>query len=335
MRIVVRRKHLIYTFIITVVLCIVSTFYITEKFFTYENDSKNALDQYRVCEDKVIRNKNYKFTSPILYIENECESPSLNPLKSSLQNVIDQYIANQKIHTASIFLKKFNTNESLLINKNEKYAPGSLLKISIMIAILKMSEKDNELLNKKITFIQTSKNNKVQTIVSNSIKIGQSYSIKELLKYMIVYSDNNAASLIAKNIDGNIIKSLFSDIGLNVPDLNSNDLFLNINELSFFMRVIYNGSYLTNANSEFALELLSHGDYKNGLLKDIPSDIIVAHKFGESGNEVEKQLHETGIIYANNNPYLITVMTKGNNRDELAYFISEISKIVYQNNSTN
>ena len=335
MRIVVRRKHLIYTFIITVVLCIVSTFYITEKFFTYENDSKNALDQYRVCEDKVIRNKNYKFTSPILYIENECESPSLNPLKSSLQNVIDQYIANQKIHTASIFLKKFNTNESLLINNNEKYAPGSLLKISIMIAILKMSEKDNELLNKKITFIQTSKNNKVQTIVSNSIKIGQSYSIKELLKYMIVYSDNNAASLIAKNIDGNIIKSLFSDIGLNVPDLNSNDLFLNINELSFFMRVIYNGSYLTNANSEFALELLSHGDYKNGLLKDIPSDIIVAHKFGESGNEVEKQLHETGIIYANNNPYLITVMTKGNNRDELAYFISEISKIVYQNNSTN
>lgn len=334
MRIVVRRKHLIYTFIITVVLCIVSTFYITEKFFTYENDSKNALDQYRVCEDKVIRNKNYKFTSPILYIENECESPSLNPLKSSLQNVIDQYIANQKIHTASIFLKKFNTNESLLINNNEKYAPGSLLKISIMIAILKMSEKDNELLNKKITFIQTSKNNKVQTIVSNSIKIGQSYSIKELLKYMIVYSDNNAASLIAKNIDGNIIKSLFSDIGLNVPDLNSNDLFLNINELSFFMRVIYNGSYLTNANSEFALELLSHGDYKNGLLKDIPSDIIVAHKFGESGNEVEKQLHETGIIYANNNPYLITVMTKGNNRDELAYFISEISKTVYQYNST-
>jgi beta-lactamase class A len=334
MRIVVRRKHLIYTFIITVVLCIVSTFYITEKFFTYENDSKNALDQYRVCEDKVIRNKNYKFTSPILYIENECESPSLNPLKSSLQNVIDQYIANQKIHTASIFLKKFNTNESLLINNTEKYAPGSLLKISIMIAILKMSEKDNELLNKKITFIQTSKNNKVQTIVSNSIKIGQSYSIKELLKYMIVYSDNNAASLIAKNIDGNIIKSLFSDIGLNVPDLNSNDLFLNINELSFFMRVIYNGSYLTNANSEFALELLSHGDYKNGLLKDIPSDIIVAHKFGESGNEVEKQLHETGIIYANNNPYLITVMTKGNNRDELAYFISEISKTVYQYNST-
>jgi len=335
MKIVVRRKHLIYTFIITIVVCIASTFYITEKFFTYENDSKNAVDQYRVCEDKVIRNKNYKFISPILYIENECESPSLNPLKSSLQNVIDQNIANQKIHTASIFLKKFNTNESLLINKTEKYAPGSLLKISIMIAILKMSEKDNELLNKKITFTQTSKNNKVQTIVSNSIKIGQSYSIKELLKYMIVYSDNNAASLIAKNIDGNVIKSLFSDIGLNVPDLNSNDLFLNINELSFFMRVIYNGSYLTKANSEFALELLSHGDYKNGLLKDIPSDIIVAHKFGESGNEVEKQLHETGIIYANNSPYLITVMTKGNNRDELANFISEISKTVYQYNSSN
>jgi beta-lactamase class A len=320
---------------LTILISIVSTFYVTEKIVTNDNNSTKSGDQYKICEDKIVRNKNYKFISPILYTENECESPSLTPLKNKLESIIDQYIANQKIQTASVFLKKFNTNETLLINKTEKYAPGSLLKISIMIAILKMSEADNQLLNKKVTFTQISKNNKVQTIVSNSIQIGQSYTIKELLKYMIVYSDNNAASLIAKNIDGTIIKSLFSDIGLQAPDLNSNNLFLNINELSFFMRVIYNGSYLTKDNSEYALELLSESDYKNGLLKDIPADIIVAHKFGESGNDLENQLHETGIIYANNSPYLITVMTKGNNRDELANFISEISRTVYQYNSTN
>jgi beta-lactamase class A len=320
---------------LTILISIVSTFYVTEKIVTNDNNSTKSGDQYKICEDKIVRNKNYKFISPILYTENECESPSLTPLKTTLQKIIDQNVANQKIQTASVFLKKFNTNETLLINKTEKYAPGSLLKISIMIAILKMSEADNQLLNKKVTFTQISKNNKVQTIFSNSIQIGQSYTIKELLKYMIVYSDNNAASLIAKNIDGTIIKSLFSDIGLLAPDLNSNNLFLNINELSFFMRVIYNGSYLTKDNSEYALELLSESDYKNGLLKDIPADIIVAHKFGESGNDQENQLHETGIIYANNSPYLITVMTKGNNRDELANFISEISRTVYQYNSTN
>jgi len=335
MRINVRRKYLIFTFVLTILISIASTFYVTEKIVTNDNNSIKSAEQYKICEDKVVRNKNYKFISPILYIENECESPSLSPLKNKLQSIIDQNVANQKIQTASVFLKKFNTNETLLINKTEKYAPGSLLKISIMIAILKMSEADNQLLNKKVTFTQISKNNKVQTIVSNSIQIGQSYTIKELLKYMIVYSDNNAAILIAKNIDGTIIKSLFSDIGLQAPDLNSNNLFLNINELSFFMRVIYNGSYLTKDNSEYALELLSESDYKNGLLKDIPADIIVAHKFGESGNDLENQLHETGIIYANNSPYLITVMTKGNNREELANFISEISKTVYQYNSSN
>ena len=335
MKIVVRRKYLIYTFILTILISILSTVYITEKILANNKKSINSVDEYNNCAEKVVRNKNYKFISPILYVENECESPNLSPLKNTLQKIIDQNVANKTIHNASIFLIKFNTNEALLINKNEKYAPGSLLKISILIAMLKMSEKDNNLLDKKITFTQTSKNNKVPTIVSNSIKIGQSYTIKELLKYMIVYSDNNAASLIAKNIDGTILKLLFSDIGLSTPDLNSNDLFLSVNELSFFMRVIYSGNYLTKANSEFALELLSQGDYKNGLLKDIPSTIIIAHKFGESGNEVEKQLHETGIIYANNNPYLLTVMTKGNNRDELANFISEISKTVYQNNSSN
>ena len=108
MRIIVRRKYLIYTFILTILISIVSTFYVTEKIVTNDNNSTKSGDQYKICEDKIVRNKNYKFISPILYTENECESPSLTPLKTTLQKIIDQNVANQKIQTASVFLKKFN-----------------------------------------------------------------------------------------------------------------------------------------------------------------------------------------------------------------------------------
>jgi beta-lactamase class A len=53
------------------------------------------------------------------------------------------------------------------------------------------------------------------------------------------------------------------------------------------------------------------------------------HKFGEAGNQFEKQLHETGIIYLNSNPYLLSVMTKGKDNAQLSKLIGEISAAVY------
>jgi hypothetical protein len=83
-------------------------------------------------------------------------------------------------------------------------------------------------------------------------------------------------------------------------------------------------------NSEHALELMTRSDFKSGLVAGLPSGVEVAHKFGEAGDQNEKQLHETGLVYAEGNPYLITVMTRGSNADSLASAIASISKLVYE-----
>jgi beta-lactamase class A len=55
------------------------------------------------------------------------------------------------------------------------------------------------------------------------------------------------------------------------------------------------------------------------------------HKFGEAGDANEKQLHESAIIYLDNNPYLLTIMTKGNDMKKLPDVINQISALIYQN----
>jgi hypothetical protein len=57
----------------------------------------------------------------------------------------------------------------------------------------------------------------------------------------------------------------------------------------------------------------------------------VAHKFGEKGDETKHAFSETGIIYANNVPYLISIMTEGKDQSKLPSVIQDISTAVYNN----
>ena len=66
----------------------------------------------------------------------------------------------------------------------------------------------------------------------------------------------------------------------------------------------------------------------------MPSDIQIAHKFGERGiarvgKPEQKQLHDCGIVYYPKRPYLLCVMTRGEDFDKQARIIQDISKIVY------
>ena len=42
----------------------------------------------------------------------------------------------------------------------------------------------------------------------------------------------------------------------------------------------------------------------------------------------DPQLHETAIIYLNNNPVVLTIMTKGNNYNNLSDVIAQMSKMI-------
>ena len=88
--------------------------------------------------------------------------------------------------------------------------------------------------------------------------------------------------------------------------------------------------------SEKALRLLSQPFFKKGLIAGLPANIPIAKKFGERSFSAapadptsQKELHDCGIIYYPSHPYLLCVMTKGNNFDRLADTIKDISQTVY------
>lgn len=285
------------------------------------------------CNYNVARIKGYKYIKPLLDQSPECESDNLAPLKQEITNYINSQKQGGIITSASVYVKSFSSDDWTYINPADKYTPGSLLKVPVMMCVLKMAETNPSFLDKKLVYDPKVIKPMDQTYNTQTIKEGKSYTVKELLSSMIANSDNAAAMLLTTNLDYTVFNKMFVDIGLPQPDLTDAKKFISYTisarEYSVFLAALYNGSYLTISASEYATSLLAQCNFKDGLIKELPANVKIAHKFGEAAMDDGKQLHESGIIYIDNAAYIITVMTKGTDVKKQADVISNISRMVY------
>jgi beta-lactamase class A len=309
--------------------------------FTYAISSRIPKRKIQSFENESISNNsstklknthlnNFRFIEPVLISDLTTPSVELNDLKNQLQQKNNQNKLVDSSYISSIYIKDLSNGEWTTINENEEFDPGSILKLPILIAVLRKADKDPDLLNKKIRYDGQYKNLPKQTIIESSIKKGEIYSIKELLRYMIVESDNEANMLLYNFLEQQPILEVFSDLGLNVPDPQQPIVRMNCIGVSKFLQVLYNATYTSHELSEFSLELLSQTKFKDGMYKGIPEGDYLVHKFGERGypNTTFQELSETGIIYQNKDRYLVTIMTKGSDQKRQSESIKEYTAFI-------
>jgi beta-lactamase class A len=264
-----------------------------------------------------------------LYAEPACESADFSPLKNELTDLINKFKLSGEITSASVYVREFGQARWMVINENEKYSPGSLLKVPELIAFCKMNELKPGFFDKSVAYKTKTETHRNITFKSKHIELGQSYTIRELLKYMIVYSDNDATMLLNELMDRKIFNRVFTDLGLHAPDYTSNDYPITTAEFSLFLKELYNSTYLNTVHSEFCMNLMSQSDYVDGLVSGLPQNCVAVHKFGEGGFSNAPNFNESAIVYCNNKAYLLTVMSKGTDLTKMPGFVREVSKLVY------
>lgn len=281
---------------------------------------------------KSIRNMNsYKYARPLIAVDMSQQSIELNPIKKSLTSLIEKECSDGNLFQASLYLRDMQTGEWATVNEDLSYHPGSLIKVPMLIYYLKESERDPSILDKQFTYHEDKvKGMPAQTYSNHSIVSDKPYTVRELLKYMASYSDNHATFLLNKNADVASFQKIFADLGLTVPDIHDTNYSITVKDYSLFLRVLYNATYLNAENSDLALTLLTESSFKEGLAKELPADMMIARKFGEMNMQNKRELHESGIIYCNKTPYLVTVMTKGYNPANQASVISKVSEMIYK-----
>jgi beta-lactamase class A len=286
-----------------------------------------------------IPDRSLPFISPLLTYDT-AEATNFGQLVSFKENIsklINEEVKKNNAKAVSVYYRDLNTGRWFAINKDESYVPASLMKVPLMIAYYKLAEKDPGLLSTQIFFDGKNDIDNEQTIQpSQRLQVGVSYTVDEMIDEMIMYSDNDAMQILLSRIDPNILDQEYKDMRIILPEAGDVKDFIHVNNYALFFRVLYGGTYLSHSNSEKALELLGKSVYKDGLVSGVPKDTIVAHKFGEyslidpvTRKASGPEFHDCGVVYDTESPYILCLMSKGDDLKKLESTIKDVSALVY------
>lgn len=287
----------------------------------------------------------YKFINPfiLLKIPDEDTSPQFLALKNQIATYVNKSFTEKNAKNVSVYFRELNSISWISVNGDEKYSPASMLKVASLIAFFRAVEIDPNLIHKEIRIAAGSLNSDTKQdyyVPTNPVKMGEIYTAKELLSRVAIDSDNNAANVLSILAGKYLMDKTYTDLGIPLSVISSTEDFISPRLYSRFFRALYNGTYLSHDLSEQTLELLSKANFKNGLVAGVPSNTLVSHKFGERTflikhnsniypDETIRELHDCGIIYFPNNPYVLCIMTKGTDFSKLETIMKNISSIAW------
>lgn len=283
------------------------------------------LDEHAYYE---IRKSGYNFINPLIECEPGAPPQELTNFRNKIRDFIKLTQAQEKDTNISVYFRDLNNGLWFGINEKEKFLPASLLKVPIMMAYLKKAETDPSVLNKQIRFETQISDLQQNFKPSQRLQLGQYYTVDELIDRMIRYSDNDAKDVLIEN-DRSSFNHVQKDLGLEAWDYDQPEEQMTTASYATLFRVLFNASYLSRDMSEKALQTLNTSEFKTGLAAGIPNEIKIAHKFGERYENWLWQLHDCGIIYYPDHPYLLCILTRGPDMQSLTKILKNISYMVY------
>lgn len=271
----------------------------------------------------------YSFISPLL----DCEPPAAytNPKVKTARRVIERLVKDWQekgnAEFISVYYRDLNNGPWFGIEEKKAFAPASLLKVPVMMIYLRQAESFPALLEQTITYTYPE-----DRYTSNSFLPGQDYTINQYLTAMIIRSDNASFDTLASNLDYTELQAIHRSLGIPLPEENTPEDFISVKEYANIFRTLYNASYLNREMSELGLEILSQTTFDKGIRAGVPQELTIANKYGvfDSQKLGRKQLHDCGIVYTES-PYLLCVMTQGENYENLIAILEQISQKIYEN----
>ncbi|MHB8708574.1 MAG: serine hydrolase, partial [Desulfuromonadales bacterium] len=202
--------------------------------------------------------RKYRYINPVLECAN-VQWQELRPFRRKIMEPLDQAVSDHRIKEYAVYFRDLNNGWWFGINEKADFQQGSLIKVPLLMAFLRQAEKEPEMLGHKLvcdadpaTLIQ-------QNIPPReTLKVGETYTIEDLLRRMIVYSDNAAMDTLVRHTRGEEwFRQTYRDLALPAPGSDNATGEISVKRYASFFRVLFNASYLNRENSNRALKLLT------------------------------------------------------------------------------
>jgi beta-lactamase class A len=248
---------------------------------------------------------------------------NIQPLREDLIKIVDA----EKSHTIGVYFEVLNTGANISLNKDVRFWPASLIKMPTALAVMKKIERGEWKLDNELVLFQEDRDERFGTLYRKPT--GTRFTIEELLKELLIYSDDTAHRILFRNLAAEDIEELQNALGLD--ELYNENYDITAKEYSRIFRALYTSSFLKREYSQKILEWLSQTPFDEFLASAVPKDVVFPHKIGE--HDKGKTYLDSGIVYVPNRPYLLTVMVKigeGGDREKAKEIFKQISQKAYE-----
>jgi beta-lactamase class A len=260
-----------------------------------------------------------------------------------LHEQVDKIVQNEKsahhIDRASVFFRDLNTRRWFGVDDTDAYYPGSLVKLPLAMAYYKLAELQPGILDEKLSIpkdVVIADNADQHYPPTDPLSAETAYPISELVRHMLIYSDNTPFSPLMET--GRLfVSKAFHDLG--VEEVREGDTVTgwtsSVRTYAGALRSLYNASYLDAEYSNKVLSMLSQSTFTKGIVSGVPQGVKVAHKFGEgtgvtsNDQAVNHTLNDCGIVYKPENPFVICIMTEGKDFSQMEKVIQDITRASY------
>lgn len=333
------RKHTL----IALLGCTAFLFAVGGYFFGVAQHEKVVRDYFEQYDVITKRNPLYFFTSSSVGSESP-QATSIGMYREAyekLKRIIDSHRKDASLSDVSLYYRDLKGSTWFGYNEDEAFIPASLLKLIYALSAYKQDEENPGFLEKRLQFTKEIYDIAVQRgVVQTSLEVGKWYTVRELIEDMMITSDNSARDLLSTVVYERYIDELYYLIGIRTPELRK-EYKISAKEYSLFLRILYNSKFIDEKHSDELLGIMAQSTFTQGLVRGVDSKTPVSHKFGvytfsdsASPNQIGQQIHDCGIIYYPDEPYLLCIMTKGSDQEVLASIIAELSKSVYESHKS-
>ena len=284
--------------------------------------------------------KDYAFIDPDVDCDSTDQaSDQIAAVKDQVGRMIGDEQSAHHIIRASVFFRDLNTRRWFGVNDDVAYYTGSLVKLPLAMGYYKLSELQPGVLDGQLTIP------KEDIVVGNTdqhyppadpLVADTPYSVADMIRHMLVYSDNTPFGTLTDH-GKDFVGKAFKDLG--ISEVKDGDMVTgwtsSVRTYSTALRSLYSASYLNAHDSNGILDLLSQSTFGNGIVAGIPGGVKVAHKFGEGtgvtsdDQVVSRTLNDCGIVYRPGHPFIICVMTEGEDFSQMEKVIQEIAAASY------
>ena len=264
---------------------------------------------------------------------------------------LEALIAEQTNQTISVAVYDFETGEEILIKPDEAYHPASTIKVHVMMEVFRQAGQGLFRLGDRLpiinSFTSIADGSKFSLNVNDDAeqtlypRIGETETIAELTRLMIVRSSNLATNILVEKVGAENVNDFIQALGIDgvkfIRGIEDNAAFrLGMNNsatargLTQTMELIAKKKAVSEQASETMIEILLGQEFNESIPALLPNSVKVAHKRGWNGNIY----HDTGIVYpGDRKPYVISIMTRGFAEDqelEAHSCMAKISQLIYE-----